>query len=264
MWLDDMYYSNDGITEPHTVTASSGAGGSISPSGPQTVAHGASSPVFSIVPNSDYAISAVLVDGVSVGTPATYQFTNVTADHTISATFVGGSLTDMAIQEDCSLCHGGYHHTDIDCVECHTFPEKHPGATGTALHTPADVTSCTPCHNSSLTVEHMNRTPTGGGAFECITCHQSADPLVVAAISTRNSACSACHAGAGHATAHTFTADSDVVPAGNEGCTNSGPGCHGMDATRSNFVAYHPTAGCTTGACHTSPSKASPRISKNT
>ena len=72
----------------YTITASAGPDGSITPSGAVSITHGGSQ-AFSISPiNSHYAIQDVLVDGSSVGAVAAYTFTNVTADHTISVTFV--------------------------------------------------------------------------------------------------------------------------------------------------------------------------------
>ncbi len=71
----------------YTVTASAGAGGSITPSGTVVVNEGGSQ-TFSITANPGYMISAVLVDGINQGAIASYTFTNVTADHTISAEFV--------------------------------------------------------------------------------------------------------------------------------------------------------------------------------
>jgi hypothetical protein len=69
-----------------TVTASAGSNGSISPVGPVSVNSGANQS-FTITPNSNYHVADVLVDGVSVGAVTTYSFTNVTVDHTISASF---------------------------------------------------------------------------------------------------------------------------------------------------------------------------------
>ena len=69
------------------ITAEAGAGGSISPSGTVWVAYGGTQ-MFTIAPNGGYTIRDVTVDGVSVGTPAAYTFSNVTADHTIRAVFV--------------------------------------------------------------------------------------------------------------------------------------------------------------------------------
>ncbi|MGN6643464.1 MAG: carboxypeptidase regulatory-like domain-containing protein, partial [Verrucomicrobiota bacterium] len=89
------------VTVPtQTITASAGAGGTISPSGASIINQG-DSPTFTIAPNVGYAISDVLVDGVSVGAVASYTFTNVTTAHTIAASFtalppqlVSGKVTD--------------------------------------------------------------------------------------------------------------------------------------------------------------------------
>ena len=70
----------------HTITASAGANGSISPSGAVLVNEGANQ-TFTIAPTSGFEIADVLVDGSSEGAVASYTFTNVTANHTISATF---------------------------------------------------------------------------------------------------------------------------------------------------------------------------------
>lgn len=75
-----------------TINVTAGTGGSISPSGTVTVNNGADQ-TFTITPNSDYSIADVKVDGISKGKITTYTFNNVTANHTISATFChnGGS-----------------------------------------------------------------------------------------------------------------------------------------------------------------------------
>ena len=70
----------------HTITVTVGANGTISPAGPVTVSDGADQ-IFTITANSGYEIEDVKADGVSVGAVSDYTFTNVTADHTISATF---------------------------------------------------------------------------------------------------------------------------------------------------------------------------------
>ncbi|MCX6344165.1 MAG: metallophosphoesterase [Armatimonadetes bacterium] len=69
-----------------TITASAGAGGTITPSGAVVVNQGANQ-TFTIAAGSGYTIADVFVDSVSQGAIASYTFTNVTADHTISATF---------------------------------------------------------------------------------------------------------------------------------------------------------------------------------
>ena len=71
----------------YTITASAGSHGSISPSGSITVNQG-SNKSFTITPDTGYQIDDVLVDGSSKGAVSSYTFTNVTQDHTISATFI--------------------------------------------------------------------------------------------------------------------------------------------------------------------------------
>jgi len=73
-----------GIT--HTITASAGANGSITPSGAVTVNHG-NSQSFTIAPDANYHVVDVQVDSVSQGAITTYTFNNVTTDHTISVSF---------------------------------------------------------------------------------------------------------------------------------------------------------------------------------
>lgn len=69
-----------------TITATAGAGGTIDPSGWVPVEYGGSR-LFAIEPDAGYRILDVLVDSTSVGPVSSYEFTNVTADHTIDASF---------------------------------------------------------------------------------------------------------------------------------------------------------------------------------
>ncbi|MGH2570718.1 MAG: T9SS type A sorting domain-containing protein, partial [bacterium] len=78
-----------------TVTASAGAGGSISPSGAVVVSYG-DSLTFTIAPNVGYHVLDVLVDGASVGAVSSYTFTSVTDDHTIAASFAAQTYTIAA------------------------------------------------------------------------------------------------------------------------------------------------------------------------
>ena len=70
----------------YTITANSGAGGSISPSGAVPVTAG-DNQTFTITPDPDYGVLDILVDSVSVGPVFSYTFSNVAADHSISASF---------------------------------------------------------------------------------------------------------------------------------------------------------------------------------
>ncbi|MBI4810333.1 MAG: hypothetical protein HY800_02600 [Ignavibacteriales bacterium] len=70
----------------YTITATAGANGIISPSGAVSVNHD-SNQAFTVTPNTGYHIDSVIVDGVKVDSTTSYTFFNVTANHTINATF---------------------------------------------------------------------------------------------------------------------------------------------------------------------------------
>ena len=72
--------------QTYTITVSEGANGSISPSGPVTVSHGADQTFF-ITPDSNYYVADVLVDGASKGQVDSYTFAGVIQNHSISASF---------------------------------------------------------------------------------------------------------------------------------------------------------------------------------
>ncbi len=75
----------------YTMTVSAGANGSIAPSGTLTVNYG-SDMTFTITPNDGYRLADVLVDGTSVGRVSSYTFDNITANHTIAASFTSAPL----------------------------------------------------------------------------------------------------------------------------------------------------------------------------
>jgi hypothetical protein len=70
----------------YTLTATSGAGGTISPTGQLVVAHG-DSQTYQIVPDEGYRVLDVLVDGISQGAIAEFTFIHIDSDHTIHAIF---------------------------------------------------------------------------------------------------------------------------------------------------------------------------------
>jgi hypothetical protein len=69
-----------------TITTSAGSGGTISPSGSVQIAAGESQ-TFTITPSNGYQVNSILVDGTHMGTLSTYTFSNVRANHSISASF---------------------------------------------------------------------------------------------------------------------------------------------------------------------------------
>lgn len=72
----------------YTITASGGPGGSISPTGVQTVMQ-AGSKTFAITPD-DGRHTSILVDGFPMGARTSFTFTDVRIDHTIAVTFAAG------------------------------------------------------------------------------------------------------------------------------------------------------------------------------
>lgn len=74
------------LVQQHTITASVGANGSISPSGSVAVNLG-DNQSFTIMPNTGYHVADVIVDGTSAGAVTSYTFYDVTEDHTISTSF---------------------------------------------------------------------------------------------------------------------------------------------------------------------------------
>ena len=80
----------------YTVTATAGANGTIDPPGVTTVNYGGSVHLH-IIPNPTYTVSNVIINGVSVGATSSYTFLNISSNHTISATFSGGSVPTYTI-----------------------------------------------------------------------------------------------------------------------------------------------------------------------
>lgn len=86
----ELYYKPNGGSQygtDHTIRASAGANGTISPVGWTSVGEGGEQ-TFTITPDAGYAVAKVLVDGRSVGAVSSYTFRNVTQDHTIEAVFM--------------------------------------------------------------------------------------------------------------------------------------------------------------------------------
>ena len=72
----------------YTITATANTGGTIDPAGDQNVFRGTSNVTYTIAAKSNFQLSDVKVDDVSMGPLTTYTFNNVTTDHTIAASFI--------------------------------------------------------------------------------------------------------------------------------------------------------------------------------
>lgn len=96
----------------HTIKATAGTNGSISPSGWTSVLHGWDQ-TFTITPDKGYAVAKVLVDGKSVGSVKSYTFKNVTKDHTIEVVFMkanGNPQTGVFVD----VAEGSYYEEAVD------------------------------------------------------------------------------------------------------------------------------------------------------
>jgi hypothetical protein len=78
--------------DTNTITASAAAHGDISPAGGVSVDYGADK-TFTITADAHYHVADLLVDGSSVGPVGSYTFSNVTAAHTIAASFAINTYT---------------------------------------------------------------------------------------------------------------------------------------------------------------------------
>ena len=95
-YSDPVSYTVPDVLQTFTITASAGGNGSISPIGTVSVTEGQSK-AFTISPQSGFHIDGVLVDGVFKGTTSTYTFNNLSASHTIYATFASNPVPSYTI-----------------------------------------------------------------------------------------------------------------------------------------------------------------------
>ncbi|MBK7934610.1 MAG: VCBS repeat-containing protein [Acidobacteria bacterium] len=116
-------FSDWTLAEPsavtYAITPSAGTGGTITPNTVQNVTHG-SSQAFTIAADSGYVIGDVLVDGVSVGAVSNYNFTNVTATHTIAASFVANPLPTLGNYDPTAIGLSGNATVTPDAVPTNT------------------------------------------------------------------------------------------------------------------------------------------------
>jgi len=107
----DINQDSDGLFDPtthpgneltsehlgHTITATAGSHGAIDPAGYVTVTGGADK-TFAITPNTGYVMLGLWVDGEPAEMSDFYTFANVSADHTIHATFTREGLPEKREQ----------------------------------------------------------------------------------------------------------------------------------------------------------------------
>jgi hypothetical protein len=155
----------------------------------------------------------------------------------------------------CPSCHPGYEYDpdmNANCSQCHAGLDAPHVGTPSQLHARADVSACSGCHVSSLSVEHARRKDAGGTSLTCATCHRSTNPDVVAAISAGNTACTACHVSFSHygSIDHTATpAPQTISISGTSYGSHACNECHSMRLGDVHSLAGAPDC----GTCHPSP-----------
>ena len=154
----------------YTITASAGNGGTITPAGNTTV-NCDGSQTYTITSNEGYMISDVLVDEQSVGSISSYSFTNVTANHSISVTFVeipegqvlitinadteGGSISPIGTQ---TVTEGDDFTFTVTPDDCHTI------GTVNVNGSPVELNA-----ENSYTIQNVTTEQTINVSFDVIT-----------------------------------------------------------------------------------------------
>lgn len=82
--IDDITVNGTAVNSQ--IVASSGANGTITPSGTITIPNG-SNQTFTFTPNTNYMVDSVFVDNTYMGRFNSYTFTNVTSNHSIRVKF---------------------------------------------------------------------------------------------------------------------------------------------------------------------------------
>lgn len=207
----DVDVVNGSVTPPvkfHSITVTSDDHGNISPTGETIVVEGVNQ-AFTMISDPCYHVADLVVDGVSVGSPDTYTFPNVTSDHTIHATFAidthtitatagaNGSITPSGTSAvDCGASQeytitpaDGYHIADVlvngdsvGALPAYIFSDINTD------HTIAAIFAASTYAITVITGDHGNISPTGetvvtaGGsqAFTIVPdpCYRVADVLV--------------------------------------------------------------------------------------
>jgi hypothetical protein len=200
------------------------------------------------------------------GYPALHPMTACPSCHGPGKPVPGSAYTDPARSAHtlaCTLsCHGrpwtgpSPHALGSNCESCHSpafpaIPQAHEIDAGAIkdLHaSPSTICVTAGCHSSSLTAEHW-RTGVNRTQLTCAGCHQSTDPLVIAAIAAKDTTCTACHD-----LSTLVHPDSAAAHGAGNSCILVG--CHAVDVTaihKNNCAACHgpdtsPSTTCTT--CH--------------
>lgn len=176
--------------QQYTVTSSADSNGSISPDGSQTVNAGASL-TFTATPASGYGVNQWLVDGTLVQTGgATWQLTNIAANHTVNVTFGTVTLTPststLGLSVNCPAAS-----TSLDCAQ------KNNALTGVARqititnHGSADATNVAISSSGLPSDASVSPSSCGTVAANGGTCVITVTPGAIASSNASNVLCTA-------------------------------------------------------------------------
>jgi hypothetical protein len=128
-----------------TITPTAGTNGTISPASAVKVNSGGSQ-TFTISPATGYQGANVLIDGVSAGALTAYTFSNVTANHTISASFetagdplVADAGPDQTVARGARVTLNGANSTDVNGPGIASYLWTQIGGTKVRLSHPASA-----------------------------------------------------------------------------------------------------------------------------
>ena len=146
----------DIVSAQHTITATTGNGGNISPEGIEFVKCGGSK-TYIFTPNSGYEINEVLIDGSAhpaAKTNGQYTFSNVTDNHTISVTFSTITGIEDVLEQQLKIYPNPFNGTvRISCADVETWRAaslRVTNAAGVVVHT-QNITS----PDETIRLEHL-------------------------------------------------------------------------------------------------------------
>ena len=146
----------------HTITATAGFGGSITPSGEVQV-QTFSDQSFTITADTGYNILNVLIDGVSYGSITSYTFTNVTTDHAISVSFSQKTFYCSAREQDGTT--NNYTSTTDETSACIACQEGTSGSANYPEPPACQGCTCCPLTNECVPTYTITATAGSGGSI---------------------------------------------------------------------------------------------------
>ena len=156
----------------HTIMATAGTGGSISPSGSVVVVDGTDQ-TFTIATAFGYSLADVVVDGFSIGPVTSHTFSNNTANHTIAASFtdLGGAKLPIG-----TVAYWPFDNALTDPIGGNNLK----GTAGTVAYGPAKFGAASLYLDGTTTLGTLSGlfptgVPTGNNAYS-VACFVKADP----------------------------------------------------------------------------------------